>query len=417
MLQLMEGKGVIIRDTQIPRPYYRIVQPELKKTELLEEIERTKKDIPKPLLNSFQDKLLNLRTRVEQLNYTPVLEQLIRYKTIENELSFITQRIKIISENRNNLMDAIIKQIEELNEIEEEYLSKITLNDPLKEKILPLIDEISKNLDLASDYATLFAIQKAEKYHDSATKQLEMLKEDEEFIKGFRKIQQKLTIQKEAKEIIEAIKRSIVYIKKFIEDSPTLSHSLELETQLDAQESLYSELEDALVKEQYEQIIEKEKTANSKEDIDEYAILFLKDLYKNAQQTTASAQEILKDFDILQFTTSTEYSGEVDKNLLKGKALIDAGQFEQAFIALCECLNLNKTAVNTVVISTENLLKELNCNNIQSTIQLLSQNYNFSRESILKLILRLMLLKRLKIDGKFVWSKEKDFFATTILTE
>ncbi|MFX1520084.1 MAG: hypothetical protein ACFFCD_09215 [Promethearchaeota archaeon] len=417
MLQLMEGKGAIIRDTQIPRPYYNVVQPEVKKTTLLERIERVKKDIPRQLLNLFQDKLLKLRTTLEQQNYTPVLERLIYYKTLENELTSIEQSVKDLSEKRNVLMDSIIKEIEEINEIEEEYVSKITLNDPLKEKILSSIDEISKNLDLASDYATLFAIQKAEKYYDSAIKQFEMLKEDEEFIEGFKKIKKKITIQKDAKEIIAAIKRSIEYIKKFIEDSPTLSHTLELEAQLDAHESLYSELEDALTTEDYEQIMEKGKTASSKEAIDESAILFLKEFYKKAQQTTTYVQEILNDFDILQFATSKEYSSEIDKNLLKGTALINAHQFEQAFIAFCECLNLNKTALNTVVLSTENLLKELNCNDIQSTIEIFISKYKFPRESILKLIFRLVLLQRLEIDGKFVWTKEKGSLAIILPTE
>jgi hypothetical protein len=98
-------------------------------------------------------------------------------------------------------------------------------------------------------------------------------------------------------------------------------------------------------------------------------------------------------------------------------ALIDASQFEQAFSALCECLNFNKTALNTVVLSTETLLKELNCHDIESTIETLGSKYKFSRESILKLIFRLMLLQRLEIDGKFVWTKEKGSFAITFLTE
>jgi len=417
ILQLMEGKGVIIRDTQIPRPYYRIVEPEVKKSKLLEEIERTKKDMPKQLLNSFLDKFLRLNTNIERSNYTPILERLIHFKSVEKELSNIKQRINLISEKRNALMEAIMKEIEETNEIEEGYVAKITRNDPLKEKLLSLIDEVSKNLDLASDYATLFDMQKAEKYYDSATQQLEKLKEDEELIEGFRKIKQKISIYKEVKEKIAVIKQSIEYIKKFIDDNPTLSRSLELEVQLDAQESLYSELEDDLVKEKFEQILEIVKTASSKEAIDDVAILFLKDLYKKAQQTTGNIQEILKDFDIFQFTTSKEYTGEIEKNLLKGKALIDARQFELAFIALCECLNLNKTALNTIVISTENLLKELDCTTIQSTIELLTSKYNFSKESILKLIFRLVLLQRLEIDGEFVWNKEKGTFVPILIEE
>ena len=122
-----------------------------------------------------------------------------------------------------------------------------------------------------------------------------------------------------------------------------------------------------------------------------------------------SIQEILKDFDILKFNISKEYSGEIEKALLKGRALIDAEKFEEAFVALCNCLNLNKTALNTIVNSTESLLKELKCNSIQSTIEILSSKYNFSRESILKLIFRLVLLQRLEIDGNFVWSKEEKF--------
>jgi len=137
------------------------------------------------------------------------------------------------------------------------------------------------------------------------------------------------------------------------------------------------------------------------------SLLFLKDLYNNSQQTTARIQEILKDFDILKFNVSKEYSSEIEKALLKGRVLIDAEKFEEAFVALCDCLNLNKTALNTVVNSTESLLKELNCNSIQSTVEILTGKYNFSRESILKLILRLVLLQRLEIDGKFVWSKEE----------
>jgi len=148
---------------------------------------------------------------------------------------------------------------------------------------------------------------------------------------------------------------------------------------------------------------------DSIEEIDESALLFLKDLYKNSQQTTARIQEILKDFDILKFNTLKEYSGEIEKALLKGRALIDAEKFEEAFVALCDCLNLNKTALNTVVNSTESLLKELNCDSVQSTVEILTSKYNFSRESILKLIFRLALLQRLEIDGKFVWSKEEKF--------
>jgi len=407
MLQLMEGKGVIIRDEQIPRPYYRVVQPEAKKHKLLEELERTKKDMPSQLLNLFQDKLLSLQTHIEQINYSPVIEQLIRYKSIEKRLANLENRIKLISEKRNDLMDSVIKEIEEIQAIEDEYLSKITLNEPLKEKILSQINEISKNLDLASDYATIFAIQKAEKYYSSAKKQFEILKDDKEFVEGYKKIQKRLMIQKEAKETIKAIKTSVEYIKRFIENSPTLSQSLDLETQLETQESLFSELENALVKEQYEQIITQGKSVDSKEEIDEHALLFLKDLYKNSQQTSARIQEILKDFDILKFNISKEYSGEIEKALLKGRALIDAEKFEEAFVALCDCLNLNKTALNTVVNSTESLLKELNCNGVQSTVEILTSKYNFSRESILKLIFRLVLLHRLEIDGQFVWSKEE----------
>jgi len=214
-------------------------------------------------------------------------------------------------------------------------------------------------------------------------------------------------IQKEAKETIKAIKNSVEYIKRFIENSPTFSQSLNLETQLEAQELLFSELENVLVKEQYEEIINQGKSVDSKEEIDEHALLFLKDLYKNAQQTTVRIQEILKDFDILRFNISKEYSGETEKALLKGRALIDAEKFEEAFVALCDCLNLNKTALNMVVNSTESLLKELNCNSIQSTVEILTSKYNFSRESILQLIFRLIQLQRLEIDGQFVWSEEE----------
>jgi hypothetical protein len=306
-------------------------------------------------------------------------------------------------------MESIIKEIEEIQATEEVYLSKITLNDPLKEKILLQINEISKNLDLASDYATIFAIQKAEKYYNRATKQFEKLKDSKEFVEGYKKIQERLTIQKEAKETLAEIKKSVEYIKRFIENSPTLSQSLDLEIQLETHESIFSELENALVKEQYEQVINQGKSVDTKEEIDERILLFLKDLYKNAQQSTARIQEILKDFDILKFSISKEHSGEIEKALLKGRALIDAKKFEDAFVALCDCLNLNKTALNTIVNSTESLLKELNCNSIQSSVEILTSKYNFTRESVLKMIFRLVLLQRLEIDGKFIWSKEDKY--------